>query len=379
MSDEKSSRASYGPERFPLGLRPLVSDLLVEVPLKSWFDVDDLGLYNEQLAALEERFKALQSDNQGCFHLLFADDTTYQNSNKNLDTLLTETKLELEKAANWFATNKLSLNISKTKFMIFTPPGTLKNENITLSIGGNNIDRISNSSKETAFKFVGIWIDEDLSWSTHISKVKNKISSGCYALARSKNLLPINARLNIYNSLIKCHIEYGITAWSCGSAALLGKINTIHKAAIRHVSKKLFTAHTEPLMKKLKILNLNDQITLNRASIMFNHSIGKLPSIFSSIFHPLSNFNRTREFELPLVKSSKLRNSPHYSLIYNWNKINIAFKNLALTKPKPNCSTQINHTKLFKSALVQDFLLKYQNKIKCHSDFCLDCKKSSSN
>ena len=69
LSDKKSSRASYGPECFPLGLRPLVSDLLVEVPLKSRFNVDDLGLNNEQLAALEVRFKVLHAENQGCCHL----------------------------------------------------------------------------------------------------------------------------------------------------------------------------------------------------------------------------------------------------------------------------------------------------------------------
>ena len=62
-SDEKSSRESYGPECFPLGLRPLVL-----VPLKSQFGVDDLGLNNEQLAALEVRFKALHSENQGRCH-----------------------------------------------------------------------------------------------------------------------------------------------------------------------------------------------------------------------------------------------------------------------------------------------------------------------
>ena len=67
-SDERSSRATYGPERFPLGLRPLVSDLLVEVSLKSRFNMEDLGPNNEQLAALEIRFKALHAENQGRCH-----------------------------------------------------------------------------------------------------------------------------------------------------------------------------------------------------------------------------------------------------------------------------------------------------------------------
>ena len=67
-SNERSSRATYGPERFPLGLRPLVSDPKVEVALKTRFDVDDLGLNDEQLAALESRFKALHAENQGRCH-----------------------------------------------------------------------------------------------------------------------------------------------------------------------------------------------------------------------------------------------------------------------------------------------------------------------
>ena len=67
-SDERSSRATYGPEHFPLGLRPFVSDPMVEVSLKSQFDMDDLGLNDEQLAALETRFKALHTENQGWCH-----------------------------------------------------------------------------------------------------------------------------------------------------------------------------------------------------------------------------------------------------------------------------------------------------------------------
>ena len=56
---------SYGPKCFPLGIRPLISDPVAQVPLVSRFNVDDLGLDNEQLAALEERFEKLHAENQG--------------------------------------------------------------------------------------------------------------------------------------------------------------------------------------------------------------------------------------------------------------------------------------------------------------------------
>ena len=68
-SDEQSSRVSYGPEHFPLGIRPLISEPVAEVPLVSRFKVDDLGLDDEQLAALEERFEKLHTENQGLCNL----------------------------------------------------------------------------------------------------------------------------------------------------------------------------------------------------------------------------------------------------------------------------------------------------------------------
>ena len=53
------------------------------------------------------------------FTNLFADDTSLAKSNCNLQELILESNLELEKAQNWFRANKLSLNVSKTKYMIF--------------------------------------------------------------------------------------------------------------------------------------------------------------------------------------------------------------------------------------------------------------------
>ena len=65
--DERSSRASYRPERFLMGVRPLSSGPVTEVPLVSQFDVNDLVLNDYQLATLEERFAALHNEDQGRF------------------------------------------------------------------------------------------------------------------------------------------------------------------------------------------------------------------------------------------------------------------------------------------------------------------------
>ena len=145
---------------------------------------------------------------------LFADDTTFQLSSRNISQLLTVANKELEGASLWFQCNKLTLNVSKTKFIIFRNRNMkLPNENICLKIGSESLERIGFDMPLKNFKFLGHIIDEHLSWADHISYVRGKISSGNYALARTKHFLPPNIRLTLYNSLIRPHLEYGIIIW----------------------------------------------------------------------------------------------------------------------------------------------------------------------
>ena len=306
--------------------------------------------------------------------LLFADDTSYQNCHTNLDSLIQDTNYQLNIASDWFAANKLSLNISKTKFIIFTPPGKPKPNVTNLNIGNFPIERISKTSKIKAYKYVGIWIDDELNWSIHLSKVLGKISAGSYAIARSKHLLPLYARLNIYHALVKSHLDYGLLAWSCAPPNLLSKAATIQKSSLRHVSKKLFNSHSEPLFKKLNIIKLYDLIRIQRAKFMFQLSMDNLPVICSTICTPLHNFNRTRNYFLHKVSNKSLQNSTSHNLITNWNKmVSLADKNLACLKQNPPGKQQINHLKLFETSLRQQTLAKYMSSIKCKNSYCQDC------
>ena len=69
--------------------------------------------------------------------LLFADDTTFQISSNNFEELFQVANSELQKAAVWFQTNKLTRNISKTKYILFMPAKTkISTQNLKLEIGG---------------------------------------------------------------------------------------------------------------------------------------------------------------------------------------------------------------------------------------------------
>ena len=103
-----------------------------------------------------------------CASILFADDTTLYNTHRNLRYLKWTLEEDLKKLVSWFKANQLIMNIDKTVCMLFQKPG--KHEQIHLTI-----DKVTlQNQKET--KFLGLWLDDQLSWKSHIRKLLLKLN-----------------------------------------------------------------------------------------------------------------------------------------------------------------------------------------------------------
>ena len=102
--------------------------------------------------------------------ILFADDTNLFFNHKNLDTLQMTMNNELTNIASWLSANKLSLNIKKTHFIIFKSRGKKINQNVSIKIDNQEIEQVKHT------KFLGLHIDNELSWKYHIEQVASKIS-----------------------------------------------------------------------------------------------------------------------------------------------------------------------------------------------------------
>ena len=113
---------------------------------------------------------------------------------------------ELAKVSDWLKCNKLSLNIKKTKYMIFHKPQK-KIIKMHLSIDNTPIEQVAN------FDFLGLTLNEHLNWKAHIDKISNKISRSIGILNRQKHFIPLESKLHIYNSLILSHLHFGILSW----------------------------------------------------------------------------------------------------------------------------------------------------------------------
>ncbi len=160
-----------------------------------------------------------------------------------------ESKINSEIACinEWLKCNKLSLNISKCKYMIFHMPRKRINQ-LQLNIENIAIDRVSD------FNFLGLTINEHLNWKSHTDKLSNKISKTMGVLNKLKHFVPLNARVMIYNSLILSHLNYCILAWGYRCE----RISKVQKRIVRILSISKYNAHTEPIFKLLSLLKVND-------------------------------------------------------------------------------------------------------------------------
>ena len=100
--------------------------------------------------------------------ILFADDTTISYSNKCLKTLNEIMQEEINKVTDWLNINKLSINTSKTKLILFRSYNKKLNSNITVSINNEKVKQVKNTT------FLGIVIDECLTWNDHVNLIAKK-------------------------------------------------------------------------------------------------------------------------------------------------------------------------------------------------------------
>ena len=101
--------------------------------------------------------------------IMFADDTNLFIKEKNIINLVNKTNLELEKISEWFKVNKLSLNVKKTNFILFRGKKPIEMGDLSIKIDNTVIERV------TKTKFLGVIINETLTWKDHIITIKQKV------------------------------------------------------------------------------------------------------------------------------------------------------------------------------------------------------------
>ena len=206
--------------------------------------------------------------------ILYADDTTLSNIIQIPSMSPLNINDELAKVYDWLAVNKLSLNVKKTKYVIFHAINK-KIEDVVpdLDINGIPLERVQ------SFNFLGLLLHGNMSWKPHIDLLSNKLAQCAGVLNKLKRFLPIHILRTLYFSMVQSRIMYCILTWGFDYY----RIEKLQKRFVRIISSSKYNAHSEPLFKILDILKIEHLFSQSCLKFVYKFKKCQLPKYFSSL------------------------------------------------------------------------------------------------
>ena len=165
---------------------------------------------------------ALANVSENLFSILFADDTTVLIEGTNINTMIATLNCELGKLTEWLNANKLSINVSKSHYMVFHRSRRKINK-------GNILLDTTILSQVTYTEFLGVILDDKLKWTHHISYIKNKISKGMGIILKARKVLKKKVLLQLYHSFVTPYLIYCLKIWGNASDIHLQPLITTQK------------------------------------------------------------------------------------------------------------------------------------------------------
>jgi hypothetical protein len=141
----------------------------------------------------------------------------------------------------------------------------------------------SNIKKVQCTKFLGLCIDGQLKWTTHIKHCQSKLSSSLYALRTAKHLLTSRMK-TLYYSMIHPYLDYRVMLWGSASKRDNKSIEILQKKAIRIIMNATYNAHARTLFKNVGLLTFTDIYQLHIYKFMYALAHNTLSSNFIYIY-----------------------------------------------------------------------------------------------
>ena len=263
--------------------------------------------------------------------IMVADDTAILATNKSLPVLFDIVNKELTNVDNWLIANKLSLNVTKTNYIIFQTLGS-KPCPKDLSLKLRNIP----IQKERNVKFLRLNINENLSWKPHMTNILCKVRSGLCNVKKIKPYIPNKkSLLTLYHSFILSHILYCITLWYHGNKSVVGQLQRSVTNYIRLMFNLNARDSVVKIMKSQKLLSINQLFVKETSILMFQFFNNGLQSWFKCLFKTKrSSYVRTRQTSdlyPPFCRLSTTQQTLKYKGPLVWNQLPLELRNSCKT------------------------------------------------
>ena len=256
-------------------------------------------------------------------NIMFADDTCLIYSGENLEVLMSNVNLKLKEIYDWCSCNKLSINPSKSEFMLITrkrvevvPP---------LYMGREEIKHCN------SVKYLGLSIDDDMKYATHGNQLKSKLSMYAGISYRLSQYLDIGSAKKYYYAFVYSSLTYCITVWGgiLQSTRFGGCLSRLQDKIVRNLFSKF--SNESNLFKEIKLLKVYDIHRMYVSVYMFRMVVlNNCPVLDDAVnldypTHSYPTRYRDRAI-LPVPHIRALRISYHYQFVNIWNSIPTSVK-----------------------------------------------------
>ena len=211
---------------------------------------------------------------------MYADDTHLTYAGNCVDNLQLYLNQDLENVLKWLRVNKLTLNRTKTEFMLIGSRQRLSTLAVspTITIYDNQVSQV------TTAKSFGVTIDKKLDWSSHIDKLTKKVASGIGAIKRIRHLVPQATLLLIYQALIQPHFDYFNIVWGNCGITLQNKVQKLQNRAVRVLTNSNYDVDAGHLFELLRWKNPVSQPQIQKATVVYKSLHGLAPDYLCSKF-----------------------------------------------------------------------------------------------
>ena len=145
--------------------------------------------------------------------------------------------------------------------MVFT--NRQRPQEISLKVNNSLITEVTES------KFLGVIVDNKLRWDSHIKYIADKISKSSSIMRYLRYSFPTNILKILYMSLVLPYLSYCNIVWGSAYIKTVNPLVILQKKCIRTITKSEYLAHTKPLFKSSKLLNVNQMFDFKCAQFIF--------------------------------------------------------------------------------------------------------------
>ena len=145
---------------------------------------------------------------------------------------------QLAHVETWLNTNKLSLNISKSNFVLFYPPQRKVNDPIKLYVNNTLLE------EKNHVKYLGIMMDNNLNWKNHTIYIAKKITRSRGILSKLRYYVTLDTLITLYYALLYPFFIYGILIWGKTYPTNIKPLFILQKRAITLITFSKFDEHT---------------------------------------------------------------------------------------------------------------------------------------